>query len=380
MSHENCQFKNNKSENEGGVIWTISESRFERCHFEGGNYAEVFGGALCVTDDSTATITDCEFDDNAANTDDGGAICFEGDEVHLEGCRFTANSAGDWGGALVSCAKTEINICNFEDNKAFLGGALHFNHFCSAGVANIVGASFAGNSGESGGAVFAVDATVHFQGCDFDNDAADFGGAIFSECSSSSIDNCNFSENSADEGGAIFVDGQHRGQTATFENSHFVENSANDWGGAVTAVDASVDFLVCEFDKNNALVGGGVYLEGGSRTASTFKNCHFSGNDGFEEGGAMFHKDTSTIIDGCNFDGNSGFYGGAIMTINATTEIVGGAKFECNGALAGGAMLIFLAALTLLVLGLQTMTPLLAGLYWLTARIQASTILFLIKT
>ena len=168
-------FENNESGGDGGVMWTDSDSTFERCRFEG-NYADFNGGALTFFGISRGTIIECEFHDNTSDNS-GGAIYFSGNNMILEGCIFTTNSAEDEGGAIYTSAneRTEIRGCSFKENEAFWGGSIYTNF----GYTEIVGATFECNEAyQVGGAIYSFNGEIELSESEFTSNTARGGGAL----------------------------------------------------------------------------------------------------------------------------------------------------------------------------------------------------------
>jgi parallel beta-helix repeat protein len=102
--------------------------------------------------------------------------------------------------------------------------------------------------------------------------------------------------------------------------------------GAATVLDG---FTVTAGD-NATGNGGGMYIEGGSPTAT---NCAFSGNYASNGGGVATTSGGNAVIANCVFSGNSGGEGGGMYNVKNSTPTVTNCAFTGNFAsFSGGGM------------------------------------------
>lgn len=164
----NCVLQFNKAFSDGGAAFlgTASNVNFINCNFLD-NYADRGAG---IYSQHTATITECLFGRNTADTD-GGALF-----------------------GLVSMGSLDISRSVFFNNTAFRGGAVAFYN----GNATVLNCLFDGNTASAGGACYNVTANTRFIHCNFTQNAANSGGAIFNVSNSSPlIRNCILWNNTA---------------------------------------------------------------------------------------------------------------------------------------------------------------------------------------
>jgi len=158
------------------------------------------------------------------------------------------------------------------------------------GALEVQDVGFVGNGGDSGGAIYATN------------------GSLLTFLS------CIFEENDATNGGAIYLDG---GATMAASGSYFWSNYAEESGGAVyaTGVGDSLSFDECEFDDNTAgtLSGAAIYVE--TEVDLDVSNSTFSDGYAYYYGGAIAATDlvNVNITDSIFQDNFSRSSGGAIF-------------------------------------------------------------------
>ncbi|MAE69436.1 MAG: hypothetical protein CME06_03085 [Gemmatimonadetes bacterium] len=136
-----------------------------------------WGGAIRISDGSTAKVSDCAFIGNSVRFDGAGIDVFEA-EPSIEGCVFLDNSSG-------------------------YGGAIYWAKSPNGTIRNSV---FAGNSANWGGAIYISVSNPTIQNCLFRGNNANWGGAVHVFSGSPEINYCTMNENSArDAGGAIYA-------------------------------------------------------------------------------------------------------------------------------------------------------------------------------
>ena len=214
---------------------------------------------------------------------------------------------------------------------------------------------FHSNTGNEGGAVYAVESSLHIRDrALFERNKAleEKGGAISLLTSAvtfsgnSSLSEIRFSENTATDGGGalymssslVFFNG------SSFFNHNTAHNPNNSVGGALLALNGSriSIFGNSGFVQNQASMGGSLFIENSTLFASG--NALFLGNTAsLRSGGAVFLGDNSiaTFTGSPKFMGNMAILGGgAIAMQNANSADIHGAIFLNNKALnaSGGAI------------------------------------------
>jgi predicted outer membrane repeat protein len=163
----------------------------------------------------------------------GGAFNIYKSDATVTGADFTDCSAGDSGGALFVEVTGEIAVAdsNFTGNSATQeGGAI----VCLTTAMKIAGSRFVGNTAKWGGGALSIK----------DGSNATVRGSVFLNNSAKST------------GGAIYFWAGEEPLAVT--DCLFKYNHARQFGGAVSAQDASIDLNGCKFIENTAEMSGGV--------------------------------------------------------------------------------------------------------------------------
>ncbi len=150
--------------------------------------AATYGGGIYIQTgmaDST-TVSDTDFSGNTASYG-GGAVCQCFGPLSVTGGTFSANSAGNDGGAIAvwdsGNTASGISGATFDSNTALYGGAI--SHTWASAALTVNGCVFTANGGETteqGGAIW-NDANstgvVTVSGCTFGGNTAKAGGAVW---------------------------------------------------------------------------------------------------------------------------------------------------------------------------------------------------------
>ena len=129
-----------------------------------------------------AVVTDVDFYGNTASYG-GGAVCNSYGDLNISGGTFSANHAGNDGGALALWNGGTVSNAVFTGNSALYGGAVS-NSYSYAKV-TISGSVFTGNTATSGGGALWVDknsaAAVVVENSIFSGNSSENGGAVLNE-------------------------------------------------------------------------------------------------------------------------------------------------------------------------------------------------------
>ncbi|MCH2160232.1 MAG: right-handed parallel beta-helix repeat-containing protein [Phycisphaerales bacterium] len=309
----NCRFENCRTPDTGGggaiACRFGSSPTIEHCDFFNNSRSAIY----CYAVDSTPTITFCEFEGNSSPINEGGAIyCSFNASVIVTDSEFRSNSAIK-GGAIYPLGST-ISRCNFTQNSAETGGAIH----CQDGDPAIAECTFSENTAtEKGGGVFCMQSSPQLNDCVFDlNDAGKWGGGMWNESGSApTLVGCLFTNNTAViEGGAIL----NVASTATLTDCD-LQNNHSQYAGAIWCQDDSNLVLDgCEFTGNTADVdGGAIYIRDGD---FDFNDVVFRFNFATSSnGGAMHLLNSSGTVSGCTFTGNTAM--GQGQAIHSTSDV-----------------------------------------------------------
>ena len=273
------------------------------------NYAKKQGGAIYLTREATAYVTNCTFASNQAS----GSTSAEAGAVYLDGQNGVD---GVYSGARMVAVGT-IFIENMAQTHATISmqsGTRVELYGCQLRSGLSTDASSGNAVYNFGGTLVAVDTLFA------DNNAGVEGGAIYADmfqfrgwplASPAIVDlsNCTFTGNSANQaGGAIAL---HRGARLTAVNSTFASNVAMNSadGGAILA----------EADATPLVVA-----TGGNMTFLAFDfvsvtNCSFSQNsaqDGYGSAIALLNG-ANLVANGTSFTGNTGLGGALFLTLSS---------------------------------------------------------------
>ena len=165
-----------------------------------------------------------------------------------------------------------------------------------------------------GGAIYNLNGNLAVYTSTFDlNFAAGSGGAIYAEKDSSDesgglilVNDSFFSGNSAIvDGGAIALINELN--EVIIATSDFSENRTEVFGGAIYAEASNVEMSINEFTNNSAAYGGAIFskrLAEGSLSTLTINNTEFIENTAEEIGGAIFSENSDLTLEGSDFDDN----------------------------------------------------------------------------
>lgn len=222
----NCQAGNSAlKEGRGSDVWSC-----------GGTGLYSNGGAIEITGGSSATLRDCQFTNNIADYQNGGAIAISGSTPLIEDCQFTGNAS------IYDAAGGHVSLCSGADavfkRCVFTGGQAGFS---------------------VGGAIACDGSSPTFDSCIFTGNFAPYGGGALhcQNAAAPTFSFCQFQNNYADlAGGALLLEG---GSQPSFQNCTI----KGSWAGE----DADID---------------GQVLAAGETSEATFVNCliAFNGNTG----------------------------------------------------------------------------------------------------
>lgn len=281
----------------GGAIWAYGAAlTTEGCRFSLNEASE--GGAVYLYAYTTWTDTGSTFTYNAAGGSGGAVMAYYDNALTLDGTEFQDNTAGYYGGAVATWDYSDLTVrgAGFYDNAAPTsgGGAVFFYPVDSgAGVLDVTGSTFTGNTATDGGAfwigwanqaslagnrleenaatgtggavlAYVTNTTALTDNLFCANAAATGGGASVQWTATDTWRHNRFVANTAANGGAAHRYASYAG--ALVQNT-FVANAATGWGGAYNASWAYADF------RNNVVAdttsGTGVYTAEAGTEANT---------------------------------------------------------------------------------------------------------------
>lgn len=167
-----------------------------------GDSPQKYGGGLFITRAAGPTISNCIFENNAANDGGGGFAQLSGEGPSFTNCLFRNNVApgGVRGGGGLFALVSVLSLldCQFIDNTAEKdgGGALVR---VDPGTASFTNCVFRGNqAGENGGGLYSSSEDERMINCVFlDNDAINSGGGLHNSYSNLLLHSCTVAGNHA---------------------------------------------------------------------------------------------------------------------------------------------------------------------------------------
>lgn len=347
------------------------------------------GGMYCQN--SSPTITNCQFIGNTANNSGGGIYC-QNSSPMITNCIFSNNSAqgGDDYGCDCNCEDPEFDCnlcyscCSAVGGDAYGGGM--FNNANSNPT--LIDCQFIGNNADAGvGFPGIIDDRC--SGCSLwcensDGDAS--GGGIYNETYSSptiinctfvgnwarvnrgvcagggvyngsysnpTIINCTFNDNQAKTSPAYRLDPRPKPEWWPYNRHYVCANGFNCGGGIYNGPNSNPIVTNCSFNGNEAHVectdycgsgvgyGGGMYNDINSNSIIT--NCTFRNNTAGDQGmgGGIFNDSNSLTITDCTFTNNKAYstkvaagYGGGVMSVYESKTTISNCIFSNNKVLA----------------------------------------------
>ena len=169
------------------------------------------------------------------------------------------------------------------------------------------------------------------------------GGALILSNSNVAINNCQFEENNAKIGGAIFSESR---SNITITNSHFISNHATDCddnelclGGALFIDGTSTVAIHSSTFENNTSdqYGGGVAVVSQSNGALTLVATTFNNNRVKLDGGAVYLNRSCVTIRECEFSYNEADRNGGAIASNASSSVTpSSSRFISNSSTTDG--------------------------------------------
>jgi len=268
--------------------------KIKNCTFED-NYSRNDGAAV-YTDQAAqlSAISKCLFQANVTRA--GSTVFFDHADGEVEGSALRDNyNGGSTGSALTSTAsKLSVRSSRFEANHGSQGAALSVE--ASAGT-TISDSVFVGNVAKDTG--------------EPEDSPRSRGGALYLDESTVVVSRCRFEENTASQwGGAITAANTSMVNVAI---STFIHNSSESatqygWGGAIINMwGASLSVSSSLFAENMGSSGGAITNRGDSHaTEMTITNSTFVQNETDADSGIIETYNAQSTFNNCVFWDNSG--------------------------------------------------------------------------
>ena len=340
---KNIKFKNANSDNGGAICWNGTDGTVDNCSFT--KNAANSGGAICWNG-TGGTVSNCKFSNNKAESN-GGAIYWDCDAGGVvSDCDFNCNTAYRGGVITWSGDNGTVSYCRFSNNKAETNGGAIYWIVGKSGVVSYC--SFSNNTAnQTGEAIFWVGADGTVSYCNFTNntemDNYDVvGGSIDWYGTNGKVNNCNFYNNKAKNGGAIFW--AENADNGVVTDCYFIGNAAKQFGGAIYWNAAKGTVNNCIFTGNRANQTGGAIFW--NAVNGFVCNSYFTNNKGEFHGGAILWAGADGVVSDCDFNSNS-VYENGIVTWNGDNGTVSYCNFTNNKAGMNGSAINFNSAGTI---------------------------------
>ncbi|WP_298501045.1 Ig-like domain repeat protein [uncultured Methanobrevibacter sp.] len=209
-------------------------------------YGNFLGGAILSDDGSVLTVSNCKFMDNNATA--GGAIYMSRGVLDVSDSIFIRNRAYSYGGAIACDYDTRVKISKskFYDSSSVddAGGAIYIkaSTFAASDLEII------NSSATFGGAITTLGTDVSLNGIKCINSTAEWdGGAIYHMYGDFTLTLSDFENNNALNGGALYIVNSN---ALNVENNKFYYNNASCAGAVYCLLDTFVVSL-----ENNVFLG-----------------------------------------------------------------------------------------------------------------------------
>lgn len=277
------------------------------------------GGALYfISSSSGSTIEDNLFQKNQSNgsgaSNGGGAIYVMNgvNDLIIQNNNFITNEAVMRAGAILVGDTTgfssghTIQTNDFKNNTAFdYGGAININGNGTAMNITVSGNTFQSNTGVDGGALFLRNTnSILVEDNMFDSNQAldDGGGSGDLDSISVLYQNNQYLDNiAANRGGGVYFSDVDN--TNTLKNCYFSGNEGAS-GGGIASIRSAIIITGVTIEDNQALEGGGIYIDQSSAAASAIEYVVISGNTAGVGGGIFYENDLSLSLTASHIQNN----------------------------------------------------------------------------
>lgn len=359
-SFTNCSFLNNAADVGGAIYFEGNNTLFDSCNFE---FNSAYLGCAILSWDfnHNKMLSKVHYIDGLnkyynvfilnSSFRNNYFTCSKNDNIDEIFFRMGYGA----GACYLKLNNIMINNSIFESNGMIYSKQFaHLYQECNGGALYLFGNNskisnslFKDNYAEMGGAISSSGFNNCISNSSFLNNFAlsKDGGAICNSLGNIHINNSNFTSNFAlKRGGGVYSasfwnNGDGNQVYSTYENSKFINNVVNGYGGAIDDSSSHINYKNLEFVGNVAYWGGAVYSSGNGNifNESKFIN-NIAKNDDYSNGGAIFSQGSDCEYLSCVFLNNSAnLNGGAIYSAGNNIYCVN-SFFNNNHAFKGGAI------------------------------------------
>ncbi|MEZ0298086.1 MAG: choice-of-anchor Q domain-containing protein, partial [Candidatus Methylacidiphilales bacterium] len=268
------------------------------------------GGGIYIETAATLSLNSSSVSNNSV-AGSGAAITLHGEGILTDSLIF-ANRSGWGGGGIVTYDSTALTLIRTSviGNSSSMGGA-GIRHY-STGKITITDSILSGNHATARG-----------------------GGILFDDYAATIVEitGTTFAFNTADRGGAIFA-GQNAG--TTFDKLLLVANTSITNGGAFSLSGIGLGTMTDSFAIGNRSVDGGAFFTAAG-TSLTITGSTLAGNSATGRGGAISSVEALTINSSA-LRGNNADFGGALYFVGSNVTITGSTLSHNHAGVIGGAI------------------------------------------
>lgn len=320
--------------NNGGAISCDNYTTVELYNVNFTNNKANLGGAIISR--NRLYIYGCVFKNNSADSN-GGAVYVASGLPEISGCLMDNNSAGDTGAVFVHENGGALYAYRsaFTNNKStsYGGGAI-----AAYNDLTLNGCIVTGNTANTKGGGVWSDKKLTLRDTVLDNNkASQEGGAVYSKSHPVEMTGCTVRNNTANEGGGLNVAKDHS-SIFNVSDTVFSGNTAQSSGGGAIATYAQGTIGGCTFNGNTAQTSGGAVW---TKTVLTMNNCNINNNVARNNSGGGVYVLSCLNLNGCYVSLNScKEWGGGIYlpdnsgaTLNMTDSTI---EYNTCGTNGGG--------------------------------------------
>ncbi len=305
---DSSRFSNNTADYYGGGMYSDGDNiQFSHSNIDSNKATTYQGGGLFM-EKAVVSIKGGTIKGNSAKTDAGGILFRSNSYGSFEEVEISKNISPRNGGGIYLTSNTDptqqfqFTRVTFENNEAFAGGGIYLN-ITSPTFDNV---NFKGNITADAGAGLMVAASCY-----------------------PDLKNCVFEKNKAMTGGGLF---SQNGSVLTINNSSFLENEAENYGGGIYCGGIS-NYNRVTIKGNKAKDGGGISLQG----AAILTNVLITGNYASGKGGGIYMQRAAPVLTNITVAGNNAIGGGGgIYSDNSNTSKVRNSIIYGNNSAIGG--------------------------------------------
>ncbi len=309
------KFLSNKAlQKYGGAIYSDWDMSVKSSLFSN-NEAKILGGALALNRGDRG-VYNCDFKQNRSYQNGGGIYNSSNSQsLKIYNCNFFLNQADKFGGAIFNQSVLDGYFLDMEKNKASLNGGAVYSQKkkCS-----LFYSLLKENSAQKGGAIWSEDEILIQKSEVLSNDAKEYAGGVGGSGNGfvADVKESKISYNKAQSGGGFAV---FEGGVLKIEDSLLSFNQALDgakgYGGGILNSKSKVYVENSTFYQNNSYFGGAISNNNSPsfvklRHTTIANNTANQNSDALLNYKGVFEISNSIVKDSCNNQGSINSLGG----------------------------------------------------------------------